>query len=219
MTGTGDGTGDSGDNFVISNAAQGQLSPAVAFDSTTRSFLVVWIDYRNAPFTYLGQANTGVFGQRVSAEGTLIGPASDVNFLISETNTCTAVAVADDPVNNKFLVVWADDHYSEYVGGLYGTLVGADGTVECEGTVRGFLQWERSQVSGRRLQPRQSEFHGGVGAHQLSDPSGGEERGGRCAGHMPSGEHPESVQRGGGERGRVQLSCRDRLWNPMFAGL
>ena len=65
-------------NFAISNAANGQYSPSVGYDSANQRFLVAWWDDRNSATT-----GTDIYGQLVNADGTLNNTASNENFIIS----------------------------------------------------------------------------------------------------------------------------------------
>ena len=109
-------------NFAISDAAQAQYYPSVAFDSVSDRFLVAWNDYRSSS-TY------DIYGQLVDVEGTLYGTDSDVNFVISNaTGDQYRPVGAYDEVNGRFLVVW-EDYRSPSDAGVYGQLVNANGTL------------------------------------------------------------------------------------------
>jgi hypothetical protein len=80
----------------ISQAANGQQSPALAFDGT--NFLVAWQDYRD------GSGFTDIYGTRVSPQGAILDSTS---FVISHAaNDQRDPALAFDGAN--FLVVWDD---------------------------------------------------------------------------------------------------------------
>ena len=111
---------DSNTNFVISNGAQVQNYPSVAYDALNQRFLVVWHEESGS--------STNIWGQLVNANGTLYSTASDVNFVISNaTNSQLNPSVAYDPVNQRFLVVWFDHRGGTY--DIYGQLVNAAGTL------------------------------------------------------------------------------------------
>ena len=109
--------------FVISNAANDQDFPKVAYDSTNGSFLVVWEDSRGA--------NDDIYGQLVDAsDGSLLITASGTNFVISNaTNDQKDPSVAYNSTNGRFLVVWedsrgaSDDIYGQLVNGSDGSLL------------------------------------------------------------------------------------------------
>ncbi len=110
-------------NFAISTATGSQQDAAVAFDPVTQRFLVVWTDDRGWP-------NTQIYGQLVGADGALFGPDVATNFVIGafRSNLEFAPALANDPLNQRFLVVWADNRNGATGMDLYGRLVHADGT-------------------------------------------------------------------------------------------
>jgi YD repeat-containing protein len=96
--------------------APGDMSksfPAIAHDSQNNRYLVV---YRK----FVDSCNYQVFGQIVTADG---GPFS-AEFLIGNGDSQTTPAVAYDPANQRFLVVW-DDNISYMISGL---LIKPDGT-------------------------------------------------------------------------------------------
>jgi hypothetical protein len=65
-----------GDNIVISNVSADQRDPAVAYNSTSDDYLVVWADERNS--------SADIYGQQVDANGTLLGTTADVNRRITD---------------------------------------------------------------------------------------------------------------------------------------
>jgi hypothetical protein len=79
--------------FVISYAAHGQGSPALAFDGT--NFLVVWQDHR---------AGSDIYGARVTAQGVVLDTAG---FAVSQAadSQCVPVLAFD---GTNFLVAWED---------------------------------------------------------------------------------------------------------------
>jgi hypothetical protein len=115
-----------GSNFAVTNANESQFEAAVAYDSTNGRFLVAWQDFR-------GLANYDIYGQLVNADwggeparGSHYLTDSDVNFPISTeaTEYQYLPALAFDDVNNRFLVVWADNRNWETSGDdIYGQLV------------------------------------------------------------------------------------------------
>jgi len=106
-------------NFVISNAANYQGNPVVAYDSTNQRFLVAWQDSRNG--------GSDIYGQLVNADGSLFDTASNVNFAISNgPDGQYEPSVAYDSVNQRFLVAWQDwRNLINY--DIFGQLVNADG--------------------------------------------------------------------------------------------
>ena len=98
--------------------------PALAYNSATNQFLVVWADLRSN-----STHGHDVYGRRVSASGTTVGS----DFLISGPNADEdddSPAVAYSPVANQFLVVWSDrrDLYTRN-SDIYGRRVKAFGAV------------------------------------------------------------------------------------------
>ncbi|MEW6714632.1 MAG: hypothetical protein AB1306_06035 [Nitrospirota bacterium] len=106
-----------GTEFVISNAANSQWGPSVAYNSSTNQYLVVWSDTRSgAP---------DIYGQLLNANGTLSGG----NFPISTAaNEQWGSSVAYNSSTNQYLVVWDDDR-SVTNSDIYGQLVNANGTL------------------------------------------------------------------------------------------
>jgi hypothetical protein len=112
------------ENFVISNAAGNQSNPSVAFDSANQRYLVAWDDDRNSGIT-----GKDIYGQLVCKDGTLCGPASDMNFVISNGITDQYhPSVAYDTVNQRYLVAWEDyRNTGTTVGDIYGQLLDEEG--------------------------------------------------------------------------------------------
>jgi hypothetical protein len=99
-------------------------SPALAYNSVTNQFLVVWADLRSD-----STRGHDVYGRRVSASGATVGG----DFLISGPGADEdddGPAVAYSPVANQFLVVWSDrrDLYTRN-SDIYGRRVRAFGSV------------------------------------------------------------------------------------------
>ncbi|RJR14703.1 MAG: hypothetical protein C4581_13535 [Nitrospiraceae bacterium] len=116
-----DGTAH-GNEFVLSETSNVHYSPRASYNSTNKTFLVVWSDDRNDPDnTY------DIYGQIVNADGTLGGS----NFVVSDNgNNQYGPVPAYDPESQKFLVVWYDDRndpMSTY--DIYGQFVNPAGTL------------------------------------------------------------------------------------------
>ncbi len=102
-------------NFIISWAPGDQSQPDVAFDSLGNEYLVVFqgdvedggaarIQAPDSLFTY-----TTINGQFISWNGTPLYEDTDVNFLVSDpAYDAVNPAIANDNVNHRFLVAWAD---------------------------------------------------------------------------------------------------------------
>jgi hypothetical protein len=115
-----------GSNFIISNATSGQSTPSVAYDSVNQRYLVVWADDRN-----LGTTGWDIYGQLVTAAGSLYGTSSEVNFAISSaSNNEGDASVAYDSAHQMYLVAWTDNrNYGTIAPDIYGQLVKADGSL------------------------------------------------------------------------------------------
>jgi hypothetical protein len=114
-----------GSNFRISGtgATADDLTPAVVWNGTAQEYLVVWQDARNE-----ATRGTDIYGQRVSATGSLLGS----NFRVvgkGATTEDSDAAVVWNGTSNQYLIVWEDDRRVATRGqDLYGRLLAADGT-------------------------------------------------------------------------------------------
>jgi len=102
-------------NFIISDALGDQTQPDVAFDSLGNEYLVVFQSESKAAQAARVQAldalpaYTTINGQFISWDGTPLYDDTDVNFLISDpAYEAVNPAIANDNVNHRFLVAWAD---------------------------------------------------------------------------------------------------------------
>ena len=115
---------DPGVDFPISSAEAGQRYPAVAYNVADDEYLVVWEDVRfNLPVR-----GDDVYGQRVDADGSLLGTDPTVNFCIAcydydQSLPQVAYNVADD----EYLVVW--EYWSAGQSDVYGRVVAGDGSL------------------------------------------------------------------------------------------
>jgi len=112
-----------GNNFPICTVSNRQYHPALAYNSTTNNYLVVWDDYRSKghPIYY------DIYGQLVTHDGYLT-PVADptINFPISTRDGSQShPSVAYNSAHNNYLVVWQDSPYD----GLGAQIVNADGTL------------------------------------------------------------------------------------------
>jgi hypothetical protein len=121
-----------GNEIVISNAGNEQLYPDVAYSPDSQKYLVTWMDRRD----FDNGAPGDVYGQIVDHNGTLYGPTSDVNFVISSgsggTQFFPAVmpVIAYDSQENRFLVIWNDYQNALTTGvEIHGQLVSASGSL------------------------------------------------------------------------------------------
>ena len=100
--------------FVVSQAADSQRSPALAFDGS--NFLVVWEDYRGG--------SAYIYGARVTSQGTVLDSAG---FVVSQAaDSQRSPVLAFDGAN--FLVAWQEYHSGSYYD-IYGARVTPQGAV------------------------------------------------------------------------------------------
>lgn len=107
---------------VSSTRAEGTRNPAIVFNPIDNQYLVVWRDDR-----HWDTRRGDIFGQRVRADGTRVGKS----FRISGSNALRRddyPAVAHNPVDNQYLVVWTDER-AEITrdSDIYGQWLAADG--------------------------------------------------------------------------------------------
>jgi hypothetical protein len=106
-------------NFVISNAAGNQTGPVLAVNKGVPEtvLLAAWTDNRD------GEAD--IFGQTMDSWGALIGPASNVNFVISNAAGGQYNPKADwNEQCGEFLAAWTDARDME--ADIYAQLVSAE---------------------------------------------------------------------------------------------
>lgn len=128
-----DGTVAVGPLEISGLTGNDQVLPAVAADSTTGDFMVVWVE---------NQASALIRGQRVSATGTLVGSPFTLS---SASGAKTSPRLAYEPWRQKFIVVWNDnrnastDVYGQYVsiggslwGGNFGVTTDSGNQTPCE---------------------------------------------------------------------------------------
>jgi uncharacterized repeat protein (TIGR01451 family) len=116
--------------------AIGNFTSAVAYNSTTNEYLVVWAGDDISPG---GDGDFEIFGQRLNATtGAKIGAA----IPLSNTGAgnpgrdANNPAVAYNATANQFLVVWSADEIADGKKEIYGKRVSATGTVLDTSTVR-----------------------------------------------------------------------------------
>jgi hypothetical protein len=109
-----------GSNFRVGGpgATSDDWNPAVAWNGTTRQYLVVWEDPRNE-----AARGVDIYGQRVSATGSRVGP----DFLVSgpgATSDDSYPAVAWNGTANQYLAAWMDKrNYATRYSDVYGQRV------------------------------------------------------------------------------------------------
>ena len=152
-------TGD----IPISMASKGQGFSAVAFDPTKDRYLVVWTDWRSAI-----SVDSDIYGQFVNADGSLHGG----DFAITRRRVSQKYpGVAFDPIQRRFLVVWADGRHAR-VEKIYAQFIGSEGELSGDEFVlstaggdqdrptvrfdakrgRFFVAWRDSQTEGKAIQ-------------------------------------------------------------------
>ena len=127
-----------GSDFRISapSAYDNEGSPALAFNSTTGEFLVVWWDGRRAGCAWVGHLRSAGIGS--GRPGGIELPHQRARATGSET----VPAVAYSPVTGRYLVVWQDWRSRATRGcDIYGRLVSDSGTPSGSGI----------RISGREL--------------------------------------------------------------------
>lgn len=121
VPGSGDAAvlGLSGDNFDLSTDLTTQRrDPAPAYNAVDDEWMVIWFDTRNP-------GNNDVFGQRVDADGTLLG----VNFpVIERADAQIDPWLAHNTTENEYLAAWRTQESGFFNRGK-GRLLAADGGV------------------------------------------------------------------------------------------
>ncbi len=108
-----------GNDFDLSTGTTVQrLSPSVAYNRTDNQYLVVWFDGRNPH-------NNDIFGQRVSAAGSLAG----ANIPIMEfPDSQSDPSVAYNSTDNQYLVAWQTQQ-SGFFNDVRGRRISASGAL------------------------------------------------------------------------------------------
>jgi hypothetical protein len=130
--------GEGANDFRISdmggsgNPALDALDPAVAYNPANNQYLVVWEgdDYTVDEFDIYGQRLTATGGGTGSNDFVLSNPGSGSNANYDAVNP----AVAYDPYNSQYLVVWQDDElgvaefeiFGQRINAATGAAVGVD---------------------------------------------------------------------------------------------
>lgn len=110
-----------GSSFQLSGAEALQARPAIAYDPGADRFLSIWHDYRNRKTTGLD-----IYGRIIDARGNAV--TADIPIVRTEGSQSFS-AVAFDPVNRRYMVVWTDWRDAADVDSdIYGRLIDADGT-------------------------------------------------------------------------------------------
>ena len=105
----------SGSEIKITDTAQTDSLPDVAYDPVNKRFLVVW--------QYVS-GNNDISGQLVNSDGSLHGE----NIVISNNSAIESTPkVCYDGANNRFVVIFYDSRGA--AGSIYGQIVNSDGTL------------------------------------------------------------------------------------------
>jgi len=111
-----------GDEFPISQEAERQWYPALAYNSGENQYLMVWWDNRDAA------AGGDIYGQRLSPEGELLG--ADLPVAAAQ-GLQWFPDVAYSNFDNDYLVVWEDNRNSTSTAfDIYGQRVASDGEMK-----------------------------------------------------------------------------------------
>jgi hypothetical protein len=113
-----------GGAITVTNAANNQTEPAIAFNGST--YLVAWVDARLS-------ANTDIYGARVTTAGVVSDAAgirlSTASGGAAPSNIQTAPDVSTVGGSGNFAVVWQDFRNSSTDASIYGTRVTNAGAV------------------------------------------------------------------------------------------
>jgi hypothetical protein len=108
-----------GSEIPISTASQGQFSPAVAYNSISGEYLVVWEDIR-------GGTIRDIYGQRVSSSGALLGSEIPIS---TASGGQYSPKVAYNGTSGEYLVVWGDARNGTTNYDIYGQRVSSSGAL------------------------------------------------------------------------------------------
>ncbi|MBU0512628.1 MAG: hypothetical protein KJ638_13140, partial [Chloroflexi bacterium] len=114
-----------GGEIVISALNNEQYLPSVAYNSNHDEYLVIWYN--------MWGVNRDIYAQRITGQGELlswfaVGPTAPLN---PYPNDRIAPSVAYDPVNDRYLVVWAYDTPGDGSNwDIHGVFVNWDGPIQ-----------------------------------------------------------------------------------------
>jgi hypothetical protein len=113
-----------GANFVVSNAANNQTTPAITWAAAASEFMVTWADGRT------NNTNTDIYAQRVQADGTFTGG----NFAVSTGALVqSAPAVAFDEGTGQYVFTWQDTrNTATTLSDIWARRMATDGTFAAE---------------------------------------------------------------------------------------
>lgn len=111
-----------GSEILISSAVNDQASPAVAYNSATSEYLVVWHDFRDPT------SDADIYGQRMSAAGSLVGSEIAIS---TEVEKQLYPDVDYEAGNDRYLFIWQDGRNgASLTYDIYGQLVTGNGSLE-----------------------------------------------------------------------------------------
>ena len=118
------------------------FTPDVAFNSKNNEFFVVWAGSDNSGDLRIGEDE--IFGQRISAaSGALLGGLirlSDMGPNGAKSYDAETPAIAYNPTNNQYFVVWAGDDDNNFLADeefeIYGQRVNAQNGLELGSDIR-----------------------------------------------------------------------------------
>jgi len=122
-------------DLQVTNSANDETQPAIAYDTNNTRYFVVWTDYRN------GAGNTDVYGKICNATGasslSSTPPACGAEFAITNAaNNQSQPKVAFSPEQSKYLVVWTDGTDGTH-SQIFGQFVSTTGGLVTRGGVAG----------------------------------------------------------------------------------
>jgi len=129
-----------GDEFAITTSTKTEGSPTVAYNPAANEYLVVWMKLEGSDeFT-----NHDIVGQRVSADGSLLGASINI---ASSTIEETAPDVVCNSTNSQYIVVWQAKQPGTVEFGIYAQRMASNGSLS--GSQITVSNWSDDQ-----LQPR-----------------------------------------------------------------
>ena len=111
-----------------SDGSQG--NPAIAYDQTSDSFMVVWEDDRLGNLDIFGQIVAGwnPFGGSLPPPRCLgIDPGYDDKPISTNGAGESSPAIANDSVNGRYMVAWNQNPFLPFSASVYGKIIDSDG--------------------------------------------------------------------------------------------
>ena len=91
----------SSSEFLVRTVEEDQVNPAIAFNSDSDEFLVVWEDY-----VWQSIGTLGIAAQRIDTNGTLIGESFPAVGEWFTSRPFKNPSIAYNPSSNEYLLVW-----------------------------------------------------------------------------------------------------------------